>query len=472
MRPDFPSLRTSLLLALCGPALAGCPGMGTPTPPGSTEACQDPVAVLGPNGQDTGYVRCADGSVNKIAASSCDASVGAPQLCEGTERVQNCTTNADCTEGANGVCASEFANYGGGYYGNACRCVYPCANDSECGPGMVCGCAGLPGMDASRCIPAGCDVGLDCTSGECGYALVNNGCGDTMELGCRTADDVCRTGETCDDPGAYDANCSPEGLGGAWACSYPATCGRPLLVDGRARMSRPILTSDWAAGEVLDLDGAGAALREAVADHWEEIGALEHASVASFARATLQLMALGAPPDLLLDTQRAAADEVDHARKAYGVASQYRGAPVGPGPLVLTDLQVETDRAAVTRALVEEACVGETLGAAEALAAAEGARDPALRDLMRQVGQDELRHAALAWRTLRWVVGDDPALVEVAREALRRVTAGYLAEEAGPGLHAPAHGVLGPRARQQVRREALVELVGPVVGAMGLEAWA
>ena len=36
----------------------------------------------------------------------------------------------------------------------------------------------------------------------------------------------------------------------------------------------------------------------------------QHASIASFARVTLQLMALGAPASLLAETQRAAMDEV------------------------------------------------------------------------------------------------------------------------------------------------------------------
>ncbi|MBT9554900.1 MAG: hypothetical protein IV100_02675, partial [Myxococcales bacterium] len=45
--------------------------------------------------------------------------------------------------------------------------------------------------------------------------------------------------------------------------------------------------------------------REVLVQRWLSVAALEHASVGSFARFTLQLLAVGAPPDLLLATQQA-----------------------------------------------------------------------------------------------------------------------------------------------------------------------
>ena len=46
----------------------------------------------------------------------------------------------------------------------------------------------------------------------------------------------------------------------------------------------------------------------------------------------LQLMALGAPPELLLDTQRVTIDEIEHTQLAYCMVSAYEGRPVGPAP--------------------------------------------------------------------------------------------------------------------------------------------
>jgi hypothetical protein len=58
------------------------------------------------------------------------------------------------------------------------------------------------------------------------------------------------------------------------------------------------------------LEGLTSDQRARLAAQWATDGAAEHASIASFARVTLQLMALGAPAGLLADTQRGAADEV------------------------------------------------------------------------------------------------------------------------------------------------------------------
>ena len=62
-------------------------------------------------------------------------------------------------------------------------------------------------------------------------------------------------------------------------------------------------------------------LRDAVVKAWTTAARAEHASVASFARFTLQLLHLGAPADLVADAQQAALDEVRHARLCFGVAS-------------------------------------------------------------------------------------------------------------------------------------------------------
>ena len=49
------------------------------------------------------------------------------------------------------------------------------------------------------------------------------------------------------------------------------------------------------------------------------------AEIASFARTSLDLLALGAPADLVAETHRAALDEIEHARIAYALASAFSG---------------------------------------------------------------------------------------------------------------------------------------------------
>ena len=59
-----------------------------------------------------------------------------------------------------------------------------------------------------------------------------------------------------------------------------------------------------------DLTSLDSTTRAHIAQEWTAMGLAEHASVASFARFTLQLMAVGAPAELLHAAQLGAADEV------------------------------------------------------------------------------------------------------------------------------------------------------------------
>ena len=251
-------------------------------------------------------------------------------------------------------------------------------------------------------------------SGECGLAVVTDGsgCPYTADLDCRTTTDLCRS----------DANCNPQAQFCAykpgpqrWECVNvpPVACGRPLRVEGAARQAPTAARNDWTHDVAL-----GTPLEDAVlAAYWTRIAAMEHASVASFARVSLQLMALGAPPELLVATQRAAADEVEHARLTWGLARSYGADDVGPGPLSLAGMTIDTNRRSVVEALITEACVAEDRGGGGAEAAAR-AEDPVLRDVLSRIADDEERHAALAWRTLKWLVDGADAADRAAVSAM------------------------------------------------------
>jgi hypothetical protein len=62
---------------------------------------------------------------------------------------------------------------------------------------------------------------------------------------------------------------------------------------------------------------------------------MEHASIASFAKFSLQLVMVAAPSALLADAHAAAVDEIHHARVAFALASRLLGRPLGPGPVDL-----------------------------------------------------------------------------------------------------------------------------------------
>ena len=198
-------------------------------------------------------------------------------------------------------------------------------------------------------------------------------------------------------------------------------------------------------------------------DHWLEVAALEHASVASFARFTMQLLSFGAPPELVAGAQRAALDEIEHARLAYGVASRLAGRALGPGPLAVPEMG-PSDLGSVVESLVFEGCVGETLGAVEALAQRDDA-DGDVRSALAKIAEDERAHAELAWRSLAWFVSrfGDPA-TRAARRAVERARL-ELAVELPPRDAHPSLGILAARETSDLRRRALDACVVPALEA-------
>jgi hypothetical protein len=203
-----------------------------------------------------------------------------------------------------------------------------------------------------------------------------------------------------------------------------------------------------------------------LAAYWLDVAALEHASVASFARFTLDLLAVGAPAHLVAEAQRAALDEVEHARLAYGLASAYAGRTLGPGPLDVAGVAPCADAGDLLRSVVMEGCVGETVSVVEALAAADAAADPAIIAAYRRIAADEQRHAELAWRTLAWLLDGPARGLDSYASACFDGAMGAHAKDPHRGAAAPVHGVLSARTLRAVRRAALGEVVAPSAAAL------
>jgi hypothetical protein len=192
--------------------------------------------------------------------------------------------------------------------------------------------------------------------------------------------------------------------------------------------------------------------RAAALDHWTTVALMEHASVASFARFTMDLMTFGAPPELLARAQQAAGDEVRHAKLAFAVASALGDEEVGPGAMRLDDVPMHEDLEAFATALVREGCVGETMGAAEAAEAARGVTPDALRTALTSIADDEQRHAVLAWKTLQW------AWPQLSRDARARVMAAAGEEAARLSAPRSAPGTLEGSEDEVLRRVGVLGL--------------
>jgi len=248
-----------------------------------------------------------------------------------------------------------------------------------------------------------------------------------------TAEYVCTTDADCRGGVCQRTRAKDGSLAKSGHCKglIQPTRGRALVVEGDTHVAEV----GAAAG---DLDGSLArvdALLREVAE--------EHASIAAFARTTCELMALGAPLSLLRETARALADEVEHTARTLAWVSRITGKsvtvsalPAAAAPLRHGPTEVE----ALFRDVFRGGAVGETLAAAladdESLRGAEE-----MRAHYRALADDEARHAALAFTTLRWLLETYPSLSTVRDEEI----ASFLAA-ASPEHHtlvAPLFATLG-----------------------------
>lgn len=240
--------------------------------------------------------------------------------------------------------------------------------------------------------------------------------------------------------------------------------GRPFTVDGAPRLAPAVAASAWVHPASSAIPRGDPDRRDRAAARWAAAGRAEHASVASFARFALELMALAAPPELLVECSRAMAEEVRHARLCFGLAEALGARASGVGPLPVRDsLGQAGDPAHALVALISEGCVGETVSAALAEAALEQATEPAVRQVLAEIVDDEGRHSAYAWRCARWLLQQHPELRPLAARTFREAETAWqtvaAVTPAAEGLQ--AFGLLDPTERHRVGRLAWSRIVEP-----------
>jgi hypothetical protein len=171
------------------------------------QTCVTPVPILTKTGWPSGFVTCADGSVDRVAVVPVAISdYPEPYNACVSEHEPECTHDSDCTARAYGHCIGLHSMV---YY---CSCDYLCSTDEDCGGG-ACVPAELQSkgrMSRPQCGTAQCSTGADCPSGECGLA-------HESVLACRTPADQCRHDAHCRTAESYV--CLPQ-ADGAWECVY------------------------------------------------------------------------------------------------------------------------------------------------------------------------------------------------------------------------------------------------------------
>jgi hypothetical protein len=405
-----------------GSGTAGTVGKMLP-PTGGTGvggATQTPSSCTGKLDPSTGLVACIEGYVHRARQVDCQSFGGSPPDVDnaggvgGVEAVPvkpradgsiSCgafgvggdSGAEDCTRFALGYC---FAGEG-----EIATCRSGCVTDADCGDGFICECSHPESPTGGACMRA-----IDCTTSvNCGpgllCAIVDGGCG-SHAYACWSPDDECRTSEDC--AGGY---CEYNQALQHRVCGG-AACGRPFLVESVARMASVVPRRDWSGHAPSPrVDHLTASERQSLAQHWTQLGQMEHASIAAFARFSLQLLALGAPPELVDACTRALADETAHAKLCFGIASAFADRALGPGPLDIDQSLTVTSLSDVVDLVIAEGCIGETSAAVDALEAADAASDPVIRAAYAQIARDEQRHAELAFRFVRWALERDASSV-------------------------------------------------------------
>jgi len=339
-------------------------------------------------------------------------------------------------------------------------------------PSLMSGCGVGSGKDCGDPVGPAFQLCFDPTDADAGIRRPDGG---TQATGCPTRNDPALTEDLYETAEAanrelhfFDITAGPESVGKL--CCYTVQnkvdcTGRPYLVDDVAVTARPHRGErGWCDDTSLAplVDDLTTEARTALAKAWTRDGLFEHASIASFGRFALELLAVGAPAELVARAHEAALDEVRHARLCLGLASAYAGAPVGPSGFPFKNrVEVTHDLAALAANTACEGCIGETVAALQAREQLARATDPAVRAALEIIAEDEARHAELAWSTVVWAIqtgGDE------VRNAVAEVFAGLevVEETAGPFPGAlESHGRLHPAEERRLAARAIVEVVRP-----------
>ncbi len=213
-------------------------------------------------------------------------------------------------------------------------------------------------------------------------------------------------------PFFWIAAASSSGIGvmGGW--------GRPLRIGRRAVTPGVKASSEWAKGPRPIVNSLDEEVRGVLRDLWLHDARKEHASVPAFGQVAWQLVALGAPSDLVRRAHISCLQEIDHAERCFALASTYAGHDLGVQAMPALSVGTASLPKDRTRALVKvaiEALIDgallEDYNAELARTALADVRDTAAREALVRIVHDEAEHAALAWDIIAFCLTEGGAPV-------------------------------------------------------------
>ncbi len=249
--------------------------------------------------------------------------------------------------------------------------------------------------------------------------------------------------------------------------------GRQLRRFGRVLLPPIEHGGGWVSG-ALRLEGAANAPL-GLGRQWRENGRTEHASVASFARLTLDLMALGAPPALIASANQDALDEIRHTEACFALAYALDGKFESPGPFpaarsartVLHSRALALPQLAVTSLI--DGALHEGVSARVIAKLARRCENPQICDVLKRIAADEGRHAAHGWDVVEWCLAEGGhavahALTGAVRSLPKRMRSNLpLAAQSGNWEAWGIHGEALEAAEYAAARSAVVQRVQQLV---------
>jgi len=177
----------------------------------------------------------------------------------------------------------------------------------------------------------------------------------------------------------------------------------------------------------------------ATSEEWVRRATDEFISIASFNRFSLDLLRFGAPANLVAAAQKAALEEIGHAKLSFAVASRLAvDQTMVPEPNLVVPDHLPLSKSVVDMAThaFKEACLGEFMAAVQAQlelqcvvsvqrkhcsdASNAGCADlEQMVDALRTVLTEETTHAFLAFETVRWATARDAKARDVVATALK-----------------------------------------------------
>ena len=452
-----PGFRQRLLVAISTTSVAGVAAVGCSTPPPRQQAVSPAQG-----GQSATQSAGAGGMAGSTPSGGAGAAAGA---------------GAGAVASVAGVGGAQSAGAGGSRSGGA-------GAVASAGQGGMSGAGGRAGS-TSPLSPPDCPIGPpECFTRAEMERKAKYGCNMIPDVPPRLTDAEVQQhflpNGCVEHPFSCNGCCLPAVAPGVpqadGSCCYvfcsTSCCGRPLMVEGQPRLAAVERRSDWLQGFVPSAPGDWNAR---IASEWLEDARMEHASIASFARFTLDLLAFGAPSELVERAQRAALEEVEHARQCFGLAARYGAGERGPAPLAAADLRGAPSLWHAALAAFDEGCIGETLAALQARAALEHAADPEVQRALTHIADQELSHAELAWRFVTWsaVRLGAPLTHELERRLSQlRIAPEAIAESepaaAVEALHAA--GRLTAADKHHIALAAFREVIAPCLAAIARPA--